>query len=304
MIMPRRKNAIKQGGAGYTIFQIVTMALFLLFAFACIYPFWYIIIYSFSNPTLSALGLGFLPRGFTTRAFEEVLKQPQIYSGFIVSTLRSVVGTVLTLFFSAMFAYVLTKDQYPMRKFIYRLTIVSMYIQVGLIPWFLTMRAYGLKDNFLLYVIPGAVSAFYVVLIRTYIQNIPDSIEEAALIDGANFFQIYTRIVLPVCKPVLAAVAVFSAVGQWNSWTDNMFLVSDPNLQTMQYMLYKMLNQAQALVTAIQHGALAGGRQPPPMSTMVIQMCSTVITVIPIILVYPFLQRYFVKGIMMGAVKA
>jgi len=297
------RNTIKQGGAGYYTFQVISMLFFLLFAFVCVYPFWYVLIYSLSDPMRSATGLTWLPRGLTLRHFEIVFNMPGIFNAFLISSLRALVGTVITLFFSSMFAYVLSKPSMPGRLIIYRVMVISMYISVGLIPWYLTMRLYGLQNNFLLYVLPGAITAYYVILIKTFIEGLPEALDEAALIDGANHFQIFTLIILPVSKPVLAAVAVFSAVGQWNSWTDNFFLVNKSNLQTLQYMLYLLLRQTEAIAAAVRSRNITAA-QNAVITPMAIRMTATVVTIIPIIMVYPFLQKYFVKGILLGAVKA
>lgn len=304
MPMTNKKNAIRQGGVGFKMFQWSSALFLFLFALICIYPFWYVLIYSLSSTSGAASGLTLLPKGFTLVYYYIVLRIPDIYNAFFISLMRSVIGTVITLFFSSMLAYVLTKDALPGRKLIYRVMVTSMYISVGLIPWYLTMRMFGLKNNFMLYVLPSAVGAFYVILIKTFMESsIPESLDEAALVDGANYFQIFLKITLPLSKAVLAAVAVFSAVGQWNSWTDNFYLVNDPNLQTMQYMLLKLLRQTEAIAAAVRNGNLQALKNIKSISPMSIRMTTTVVTIIPILLAYPFLQRYFVKGIMLGAVK-
>ena len=303
MLKRKNRNIVKQGGIGYNVFQLVSACFFALFAFICLYPFWYVVIYALSDTSRIAGGLTFLPKGFTLRYFGMVFQMPNIYNAFLISVLRAVTGTALTLFFSAMFAFVLTKSRLPGRRIIYRLLVISMYIEVGLIPWYLMMRAYGLRNNFLLYILPYAITAYYVVLIKTFIEGIPEALEEAALIDGANYFQVFTKIILPVSMPVLAAVAVFSMVGQWNSWTDNFYLVSDGKLQTLQYMLLRLLRQTEAIAAAVRSGNTQAMRSAS-VSPMSIRMTTTVVTVIPVLLVYPLLQRYFVKGIMLGAVKA
>lgn len=304
MPMTNKKNAIRQGGVGFKMFQWSSALFLFLFALICIYPFWYVLIYSLSSTSGAASGLTLFPKGFTLVYYYIVLRIPDIYNAFFISLMRSVIGTVITLFFSSMLAYVLTKDALPGRKLIYRVMVTSMYISVGLIPWYLTMRMFGLKNNFMLYVLPSAVGAFYVILIKTFMESsIPESLDEAALVDGANYFQIFLKITLPLSKAVLAAVAVFSAVGQWNSWTDNFYLVNDPNLQTMQYMLLKLLRQTEAIAAAVRNGNLQALKNIKSISPMSIRMTTTVVTIIPILLAYPFLQRYFVKGIMLGAVK-
>ena len=293
---------IKEGGAGDRIFIFFTYLLTGLFALFSFYPFWYVLIYSLSDPDRVIYGLTFYPKGVTLEHYRVVLGMSRVYNAVIVSALRAVLGTVITLFFSSMFAYVLTKAVKGF-KLIYRVMITTMYVSAGLIPYVLTMTAYGLKNNFLLYIIPGAVSAYFVILIKTYIESMPASLEESAHIDGANYFQIYHRIIMPLSFPVLAAVGVFSAVGQWNAWTDNLYLVKDPKLQTLQFILLDILRQSEALSKAFQQEHNYEMIKNIRISPMSIRMTVTIVSVVPVFIVYPFLQRFFIKGIMLGAVK-
>ncbi|MEI6051810.1 MAG: carbohydrate ABC transporter permease, partial [Opitutaceae bacterium] len=180
--------------------------------------------------------------------------------------------------------------------------VVTMYFSAGLIPWYLTMRGLGLKNSFLLYVIPSAVSAFYVILLKTYMEQLPASLSESAKIDGAGYFRTFRSIVFPISMPIIATIAVFSSVGQWSSWFDNLMLVNEPKLQTMQMILYQYLNSSQAL-SNMSTLDFARGTAAVKLTPVSIQVTITVITTLPIILVYPFLQRYFAKGILIGAIK-
>lgn len=190
------------------------------------------------------------------------------------------------------------------RKLVYRFIIITMYLSAGLVPWYLVMKAYGFQNSFLLYIIPGAINAYYMILIKTFIEQIPESMEESAEIEGAGFFTIFLRIIIPLSKPILATIAIYRAVAQWNSWQDNFFLVSKSSLQTVQLLLYKHLNETEKLMAMIRSGlnmeAGEGGIVIPPQT---IRMAAVVITIVPIMMVYPFAQKYFTKGIMMGAVK-
>ncbi|MFD0712077.1 carbohydrate ABC transporter permease [Paenibacillus sp. GCM10027626] len=283
-------------------FNIANYLLLSLITFACVYPFYYIFIYSISDPLEASRGLVFLPRGINFDNYKAMLKLPDIYSSFVISVLRAVIGTIVTVFSSSLFAYIVTKNELVWRKFFYRFVIISLYLNAGLIPWYLTMKNLGLKNNFLLYVLPGAIVGFYVILIKTFIEQLPAALEESAMIDGAGYFTIYRKIIFPLSLPIIATIAVFAAVGQWNSWQDNFFLVSDPKLQTIQLILYNYLNQVQSLanmsVQELNRGAAA--RILTPQS---VQMTITMVVTIPILFVYPFMQKYFVKGIMLGAVK-
>lgn len=266
----------------------------LLFAFLCIYPLYFVAINSFSLSTEVTKGVYFFPRGLTLENFSYVLQTPLIFTGILVSVARTVVGTLLNVLFCGFLGYMVTVRELPLRKAIYRMIVATMYFTIGLIPWYMLMVSINFKNNFLLYVLPGAISAFYVVLIKTFVESLPASLGESAALDGAGTLTIFFRIIMPVSKPVLACVAVFGAVWQWNAWSDNMFLVTDARLQTLQYLLYRMLQSSG------MSDSITGQTSVQPMS---IRLTMTFITVFPILLVYPFMQRFFVKGIMLGSVK-
>jgi len=283
-------------------FSISNYFLLSLITFACIYPFYYIFIYSLSDPIAAGGGLVFWPKGLNFDNYRRLLELPNISSSFVVSVLRTVIGTILTVFCCTLFAYIVTKRELPFRKFIYRFVVITLYLNAGLIPWYLTMKSLGLKNNFLLYVIPGAIVGFYVILIKTFIEQLPAALEESAMIDGAGYFTIFIKIIFFLSLPIIATIAVFAAVTQWNTWQDNFFLVSDPKLQTVQMVLYNYLNQVQSIANmTIQE--LNRGEAARQITPQAVRMTMTMIVTIPILFVYPFLQRYFVKGLMLGAVK-
>ncbi len=287
-------------------YQIANTGLLLLFALICIYPFYYIIINSLSDPMETAKGVYFWPRGITLSSYDQLMQIPSIFQSVFISVARTVVGTIITVFCSAFIGYMVTKKELPLRSTIYRLIIVTMFFNSGLIPWYMLMKTLSLKNNFLLYVLPGAVSAFFIILVKTYIESLPASLEESAQIDGAGIWTLFFKIIFPLSLPIIACIAVFTAVGQWNSWADNFYLVTDSNLNTLQYLLYTNLksNMADMMRTSAsgttQGAALASSGKVTPMS---LRYAITVITVFPIMLLYPFMQKYFVKGIMLGAVK-
>lgn len=277
-------------------------AICILFMIVCIYPFYYVIIYSISDPAQALKGIFLLPRGFSMETYRQLLRTNDIGSAYMVSIARTFFGTLLTIACSSFFAYLVTNQKMYFRKVIYRFVIITMYINAGLIPWYMVMKAYHLQNNFLLYILPGAVNAYYIVLIKTYMESLPKELEESAKIDGAGMFRIYGQIIFPLCKPIIATIGVFSVVGQWNQWTDNYFLVTSAKLQTLQMVLYNYLNQANRFTNMSGNSADAAAIAATITPTS-IKMCITVLVVLPIMCVYPFLQRYFVKGIMMGAVK-
>ncbi|GHU73744.1 hypothetical protein AGMMS49992_13360 [Clostridia bacterium] len=175
-----------------------------------------------------------------------------------------------------------------------------MYINAGLIPYFIIMKSYALNNSYLLYIVPSAISAFYVILIKTYIESLPSALEEAAFIDGASYFKIYMRVIMPVCIPVLASIAVFSAVNQWNAWQDNFYLVRNRQLKTLQLLLLEYL---QSMDSTIISDINTASQRANRTSSLSLKTCISVITMLPIMIVYPFLQRFFIKGILIGSVK-
>ncbi len=284
-----------------SIFNILNTLLFIIIVLGCVYPFYYVIIYSVSIPTQAYKAFIF-PAGFTLKTYKTILSLNDISGAFLVSAARTVLGTGITVIATSFLAYLVTKEEMFARKFIYRFIIITMYLNAGLIPWYLTMKEYGLKNNFLLYVLPGAVSAYYMILVKTYIESLPPSLEESAKIDGAGYIRTFCSIIFPLSKPIVATIGIYAAVGQWNTWTDNYFLVTDGKLQTLQMILYNYLSQAQNMAN-ISAQVMADGANAVKITSTSIKMCITVIVTLPIMCVYPFMQRYFVKGIMMGAVK-
>lgn len=288
------------------LFDIVTCLIFGLIVLICIYPFYYIFIYSISDPGEVAKGIFLLPAGFSLENYKEILEMKGIFEAFGISVLRTVLGTALTVLSCALYGYLVTKKELPFRKFFYRLAVITMYLNAGLIPVYLTIKAYGLRNNFLVYILPVMLSAYYIILIKTFIEQLPPALEESARIDGAGHFAVFFKIILPLSKPILATIAVFAAVGQWNSWFDNYLYCTDENLKTLQFLLYNVLNDAQNKANAMatsSAGVIAGMEQAGMISAEGVRMTITMVATLPILCVYPFMQRYFVKGITLGAVK-
>lgn len=282
-------------------FDFINATFMILFAFLCCYPFFYLVIYSLSTSSLTAIqDIWFLPVGATLRNYGVLMKKPEIWNAFFVSAARAVIGTAITVVCSSFLAYLLSQKELIGRKLFYRMTVITMYLEAGIIPYFIIMKTYGLKNNFLLYVIPSALSAYFIILIKNYIESLPAEMSEAARIDGANHFQLYGKIIFPVCKPVLSAVCVFSAVNQWNSWQDNFYLVRDRSLKTLQLYLVEMMQTLDSTMITDVNMALQHAQRT---SSLSMKACIAVITMLPVMLVYPLMQRYFVKGIMLGAVK-
>lgn len=283
-------------------FDLFNYALLILITVICVYPFYYILIYSISDPVQAVKGVLLTPRDFTLVNYVEILRLDHMLNSFWVSVMRTVIGTMITIVCSSIFAYIVTKNELYFRRFIYRFLIITMYFEAGLIPWYLTMKGLGLQNTFMLYVLPTAVVAFYVILLKTFIEQLPKALEESAMIDGAGYFTAFFKVIFPLSMPIVATIAVFSAVQQWNTWIDNFFLVSDDRLMTMQLILYEYLRQAQQIVQSSNLDDLNRGAATK-INPESIRITITMVVTIPVMLVYPFLQRYFVKGIMLGAIK-
>lgn len=270
-----------------------------------LYPFLNTIAVSFNEGLDSIKGGIYLwPRKFTTFNYKSLLGREQTYHAAWISLMRTVLSTVIGVFSTAIVAYTLSRKEFVLRKFISILVVVTMYINGGLIPTYFVYRAYGLTGSFWVYVWPAILHAFNVIIVRTYIQGLPDSLIESARIDGASEFRIFLQIIIPLCMPVLAVVALFTAVFAWNSWFD-VFLYnpSSPNLSTLAYELQKVLQSAQAMSASMEQAmsrAAAGANEVTPRA---IRATMTVIVTVPIAVVYPFLQKYFVHGLTLGGVK-
>ncbi|RKP49872.1 carbohydrate ABC transporter permease [Cohnella endophytica] len=284
-------------------FQTVNYTLLILLMAACIYPFYYIFIYSISDSKMAMTGITLIPKGFTLVSYSKVFVIEGIGNGALISVARTVLGTALTVFVCSLFAYLMTLQQFPLRKVFYRYLIITLYFNAGLIPWYIWMRQLHLNNNFLLYILPGAVNAFYIILMKTYFEQLPKSLEESAKIDGAGYFTIYWKIIIPTSTSIIATIAVFTAVDQWNSWFDNYILVSDKKLNTLQYLLYNYITSASALSRQSGMEINRGGANAVYMTPDTVRMTITMVITFPILCVYPFLQKYFVKGIMLGAIK-
>lgn len=291
---------------GEKIFNIANYAFFIGFMLLCVYPFYYIFINTISDNNLSAKGLiMFWPQGIHIDNYTQVLQIPNIYHAMLISVLRTLLGTLLTVMVSGFLGFMMTQQKMWLRKFVYRYFITTMYVSGGIIPVYLLYNQLGLLDNFLVYILPGMVSAYNMILVKTYVESsVPDELQESAEMDGAGIGIVFFRIILPLMMPILATLAIFSAVGQWNNFMDTVLYVTRDNLHTLQYVLYRYLSQATALANAVNSGGMSGEDIGASMQTAEsIKLTVTMIVVIPIFMVYPFFQRFFVKGIMIGAVK-
>ena len=287
-------------------FPIVNTIILILLMFLTLYPVLNTVAYSFNDGTDAARGnIGIWPRQFSVDSYNQILK-PTIFKAAGISASKTIITTVLNLFWTGMLAFTLSRKEYVLRKFITLVMVMTMYVNAGLIPNFLLItKTLGLADKYWVYIIPTMFSCFNMIIIRTYIMGLPNELVESARIDGAGDFRIYWQIIFPLCAPVLATVALFVAVGAWNSWFDTfLYVPNNRELDTLQYYLMGKIN------TAGQQSNLANGsldaatelaRQS--VSPRTVQCATTVVTALPILIIYPFLQRYFVTGMALGSVK-
>lgn len=289
------------------VFNTLNYIFFIVFTLICIYPFYYLIINTLSANDLSANGaINFLPQKIHIENYINVIKIRGLGNAAWISLLRTVLGTIFAVLASAFLGFMFTQQRMWGRRIWYRFIVITMYFNAGLIPMYLTMKHLYLTDSFWVYIIPLIVQPFNIILVKTYVESIPASLQEAAEIDGAGIITVFRKIILPTCKPILATIAIFSAVGQWNSFYDTLIYITDQKLYSLQYLLYCYINQANSLKALINNSigtsnnAMALATMQTPTS---VRMTVTVMVCIPILCVYPMFQRYFVKGIMIGSVK-
>ena len=291
------------------VFNVINYTFFAVFTFICIFPFYYLFINTVSDNSMVQRGLvNFIPKGFNLDNYIRILQVNDLFRAIGVTFARTVLGTALMVLASALVGYLVTRQELWGRSFWYRFIVVTMYFNAGIIPWFLNMSMLGLTNNFLAYIIPGIVAPYNIILVKTYIESsIPGELQESAKLDGATSLQIFTRVIWPLSKPILATIAIFGAVGQWNSFQDSLILMqSAPQYYTLQHRLYIYLNTSSNLSALMSAGSTSGISQSVLESALngkVIKYTISMVTIIPILCVYPFMQRYFEKGIMLGAVK-
>jgi putative aldouronate transport system permease protein len=288
----------------FSMFSTLNYTMFGLFTLICIFPFYYLFINTISDNDLSSRGLVlFYPEGIHFRNYIQVLQIKGIKLALFVSVSRTVLGTFLTVAASAFLGYIFTRSEMWGRKFWYRFLLITMYFNAGIIPWFITMKNLGLMNNFLAYIIPGIVVPFNIIMVKTFIESTPVALQEAAQIDGAGYLTIFHKIIVPLIIPILATLSIFTAVGQWNSFTDTLFLINDSKLFTLQFILFRYLNEATSLAEMMKSSGVGKFDISQRPTAMSVQTTVTMIVVAPILFVYPFFQRFIVKGIMIGAVK-
>lgn len=291
------------GDRAFDTFNIIFMVCLMI---VTIYPFVNMIAVSFNNANDAIRGGIYLwPRVWTLDNYKYIFGESDIYHATLISALRTVIGTVVSVFCTAMLAYTVSRQEFVLRKFVTMFFVFTMYFSGGLIPGYLLIRDLGLIGSFWVYIIPGVIGVFNMIVIRSFIEGLPEGILESARIDGAGEFTTFIRVVLPLTIPAMATVSLFVAVGQWNSWFD-VFLYNSSNkeLSTLQYELMKILQTSTTSATSSASDAYQSAESNATAVTPTsIRATMTIIASVPILMVYPFLQKYFVQGMTIGGVK-
>lgn len=296
-------QGVVQKNIGDKIFDIFIYVFMAMVAIVTLYPFLNVLAISLNDSVDTVRGgLTIYPREFTLKNYETIFGFEGLVTGFKNSVIRTVVGTAIGVVAASLMAYTLSRSDFQARRWMSVMFALTMYFSGGLIPGFLLMKHLGLIGTFSVYIIPALLSVWNVFIIRSYIDGLPYALQESAKIDGANDWTIFWRIILPLCQPVLATVALFIAVGHWNSWFDTyLFNNRSPENTTLQYELMKVLLSTQ---TGSDYRDPNTQQAMAAVSPESIKMAITIVVTVPILLVYPFLQKYFVKGMTLGAVKS
>ncbi len=285
---------------GERAFNAANIIFFILLMALMIYPFWYMVMASVSDPDLTASGgLFLLPAGFSSTAYQAVFQNVSILSGFKVTIITTVAGTLIGTFFSAGMAYAVSKKRLRGGKFFSLLILFTMLFSGGLVPSYLLVKMLGLIDSYGAFILPGAIGAWNIFVMISFFRGIPDELEEAAKIDGANDLTVFFRIVLPLSKPVLATVGLFIAVGYWNDFFSSVLYATEKDMWQLQMVLKDLISNTSQAIS--QAGISVAVQQQ--VNPFTVKMASILVSSAPILAVYPFLQKHFVKGALIGSVK-
>lgn len=298
--MKRHKKITRTPGEW--VLDIVKVVFLAFVVVVTVYPFWNIFIISINDATDAIRGgLYFLPRKLSLSSYAEILGRSTFLASIKVSVGRTLIGTPIAVLVTAMLAYPLSRKDLVGRKFWNLLFVFTMYFGGGLVPYYMVLKGIHMLNTFWVFIFPMMMSVYNMILIRSYIESMPDSLFEAAKIDGANDLVVFVKMVIPLSKPILMTVALFVAINQWNSWFDAYLYTSDQALKPMQSILVEILNQYQTGASTSQ--AMSNAKAGVTVTPDSIRMAATMVATLPIIMVYPFVQKYFVKGIMLVAVK-
>ncbi|QNK59366.1 carbohydrate ABC transporter permease [Paenibacillus sp. PAMC21692] len=285
-----------------TVFDAIMVCLLLILCVVTLYPFYYALIISVSDGLrVQQHNVVLLPQGFTLQNYHAIFLDDRILDATFISLARTVLGTALSLIVIGLCAYSMSKTYFKFKKPLFIFFVIPMYVSGGMLPTFILIHDLHLMNNFLVYILPGCYSTFFMFLMKVFLETIPDNLEESARIDGARELKIMTSVILPLCYPVIATIALFVGVGQWNSWFDALMYVSNQSLHPLQMVLQAILTESQN--TADKLLLMGMNSQKVTLTTQTYTMAVLIVTTVPIVFVYPFAQRYFVKGMTLGAVK-
>ncbi|NOU74212.1 ABC transporter permease subunit [Paenibacillus sp. LMG 31458] len=283
-----------------SIFDTLIVFFISLFSLAVLYPFWQTLVLSFSDANgVSTLGFHLWPEQWVVVAYRFVFSYQNIISAYLNTIFRTVIGTALIVFFTLLVAYPLSKKDLPYRNYFTAFFLITMFFSGGLIPNYLLIKSLGLLDNRLALILPGVVNVFSIIIMRNFLMTIDKGLEESALIDGAGYFKILTKIIVPLSKPVIATVALWAAVGHWNAWFDAMIYIRDPQKTVLQMVVREMMVALDLSQTQMGGGGMSNAN----LLLSNVRAATVMISIGPIILIYPFAQKYFIKGIMIGSLK-
>ncbi len=286
---------------GKTVGDYVIAVIMILICFAALYPVWYTVVVSFndSEDTLRG-GVYFFPRKFTLQSYKTVFQDKSIISAFGITIMRTLIGTVASVLFTAMVGYALSKKHIMGNRVYIIIGTITMFFGGGLIPTFILFRNIGLYDNFLVYIIPSLFNFYNMIIFMSFFRELPAGLEESAKLDGANDLTIFFRIIIPLSMPVLATIALFNGVWQWNDYFTGVMYINKAELQPIQTFLYRIIASASASKAVV---SLPAGVSAQQVSSQSVRLATMVVTTLPIVCVYPFLQKYFVKGVLVGSIK-
>ncbi|MDK8190888.1 carbohydrate ABC transporter permease [Paenibacillus sp. UMB7766-LJ446] len=289
---------------GDRILKIVIYALLSMLAFVTFYPFWNSLVLSLNvGSDTSSGGVTFWPRQFTLENYAVVFQEKNIYSAYLITILRTVIGTVLALLFTSLFGYAMSKKGIMFKKAYMILAVITMFFSGGIIPYFILVYHLQLYDTFLFLVLHGMVNVYNMVIFRTFFMELPDGLEESAKMDGCSNFGVFFRIVLPVSGPVMATLGLFTAVFLWNDWFIPAVFISNQNLIPLQTLLVQIINAGTTASLMTNLNSYAQSMVQNTVTVKSLQMATMMVATLPILMIYPFLQKYFVKGVLVGSLK-
>jgi len=299
--MRRKSNKIREGSTVATVIIYLTVIVICVVA---LYPFYYVFIQSFADPEEVIKGTTYLwPKDYYFGSYELILKDPKMWRAYGYTILYVVAGTVFQLITSVLGAYPLSVKKLVGRNIVVKFLVFTMYFSGGVIPTFLLITKLGMYNTIWAMIIPGAVSVWNIILVRTFFMDIPEGLKESAVIDGAGHIRILVSVMLPLAKPVLAVVAIYTIVGIWNSWFNAMLYLPNADLHPLQFYLYRVMIQQSATIADPTNIASMEQYLQQVLQNFQLKYALIIFTTLPVIFTYPFFQKYFVKGVMLGSLK-